>query len=84
MIDDLHIKVTGYLTKRYQPRGAIPGQLRIQVVSGDGEIIADVTSNYHRRKANSRRSFFSQELHVPVSELSVIKVTHYGLGTRDK
>jgi len=84
VIDDQHIKVTGYLTKRYQPRGAISGRLHIQAVSGDGEVIADVTSNYHRRRANSRRSFFSQELNVPVGQLQIVKVAHYGLGTRDK
>lgn len=83
VIDDQHINVSGYLTKRYQPRGAIPGQLRIQAVSGDGEVIADVTSNYHRRKANSRPSFFSQTLHVSVSQIRAVKVAHYGLGSRD-
>jgi hypothetical protein len=83
LIDEQNVNVSGYLTKRYQPRGAIPGQLRIQAVSSDGEVLADVTSSYHRRKANSRRSFFSQTLHVSGRQLSGVKVTHYGLGTRE-
>lgn len=80
VIDEQHVKVSGYLTKRYQPRGKIPGQLRIQAFSGDGEVIADVRSGYHRHRANSRRSFFSQSLRVPLSQLRVVKVTHYRLG----
>lgn len=83
VIDEFNIEVSGYLEKRYQPRGRIPGHLRIQAVSAAGEVVADVVSSYHRRRANSRRAFFAQALHVPVSQLSAVNVTHYGLGSHD-
>jgi hypothetical protein len=81
VIDEQHIRVSGYLTKGYQQRGAIPGRLYIQAVADDGEVIADVVSDYHRRRAHSKHSFFSQAIELPVGRLDVVKVTHHGLGT---
>ncbi|HPE81781.1 MAG TPA: hypothetical protein PKZ35_17465 [Gammaproteobacteria bacterium] len=76
--DGLH--VNGYLRKRFYARGQIPGHLHIQALDRAGEVLADEVSGYHRPRANSRRSHFSQLLEVNPESVRTIRVVHHGLG----
>ncbi|MGD2118874.1 MAG: hypothetical protein PVG66_10970 [Chromatiales bacterium] len=79
IVDD-HLRVTGYLKKRYLQRGRIPGQLQIEALASDGTVLEKVISSYHRRNVKSGRAFFWENLTVDPLEVSTVRVTHYGLG----
>ena len=81
IIDD-HLRVTGYLKKRYLQRGRIPGQLQIEALASDGTVLEKVVSSYQRRNVKSGRAFFWENLAVDPLKVSTIRVIHYGLGQR--
>jgi hypothetical protein len=73
------LKVAGYLTKRFNARGRIPGELRITAIDRDGAVIGEQVSRYSRRSANSGKAYFSQVLDVRVAEVARVQVEHIGL-----
>ena len=74
------LHVDGYLRKRFIARGQIPGHLHIQALSSNGTVLVDEISGYHRPRAKSRRSNFSQLLELNPGDVRTIRVVHHGLG----
>ncbi|HOP17090.1 MAG: hypothetical protein H6961_06455 [Chromatiaceae bacterium] len=77
------LHVDGYLRRRFVARGQIPGHLHIQALSSNGTVLVDEISRYHRPRAKSPRSNFSQLLELNPEDVRTIRVVHHGLGDND-
>lgn len=77
---DSQVAVTGYIEKKHLQRGMIPGRLLLTVIGHDGNVLQEVSGNYHRRSLHSKRAYFSEMLDVDARDVSAVRVTHLGIG----
>ena len=77
--DGSKTRVSGNIRRTLQRRGHIPGHLHIEVFGGNGELLIQKTTGYHRRNLNSRPSYFSESMPIQPSKVSKVRVTHHGL-----
>jgi len=77
---DGQLRVSGWVEKRFNARGRIPGELRIELLANDGSVIEQMNAPYYRHRAKSRRAFFDRYIASPeTQQVSSVRITHIGL-----
>lgn len=71
--------VYGELSRRFRLLGRIPGHLHITVYDQDGSLLAETTSQYHRKRVRSRSARFSATLPITPGDAARVSVVHHRL-----
>jgi len=80
--EDGQLRISGWVEKRFNARGRIPGQLRIELLADDGSTVDQLNTVYYRHHVKSRRAYFDKHVALPeVSAVSSVRITHVGLGS---
>jgi len=68
------LQVSGRIKKRLKGLAPIPGQLRIQLLAGDGTLIAEGQTGYLRFGRTTRVFHFSRRFEVTPDQVETIRV----------